>query len=185
LELRRVVAATIIVVAALAAVSEIVLPLTFAVVLAVIFQPAVEILVHHRFKPTIAAGLVVVGLLALMAGVVVANRPGRDRASGSDRRRGRRGAAQSVDALGVDRASLVDAARAAVEKASPAISGGFLTNLVSGIDTLIGPRQRPDTRRPDHVLPAQGRNTLPAHHRRLRISAQSSTQSTPFTPWLG
>jgi predicted PurR-regulated permease PerM len=59
-----VVAATIIVVAALAAVSEIVLPLTFAVVLAVVFQPAVGILVHHRFKPAIAAGLVVVGLLA-------------------------------------------------------------------------------------------------------------------------
>jgi hypothetical protein len=67
-----VVAATIIVVAALAAVSEIVLPLTFAVVLAVVFQPAVEILAHHRFRPTIAAGLVVVGLLALMTGVVVA-----------------------------------------------------------------------------------------------------------------
>ena len=65
-------AATIIVVAALAAVSEIVLPLTFAAVLAVIFQPVVEILVRHRFKPTIAAGLVVVGLLALMTGVVVA-----------------------------------------------------------------------------------------------------------------
>jgi hypothetical protein len=65
-----VVAATIIVVAALAAVSESVLPLTFAVVLAVVFQPAIEILVHHRFKPTIAVGLVVVGLLALLTGVV-------------------------------------------------------------------------------------------------------------------
>jgi Predicted permease len=46
-----VIAATIIVVAALAAVSEIVLPLMFAAVLAVSFKPAVEILVHHRFKP--------------------------------------------------------------------------------------------------------------------------------------
>jgi predicted PurR-regulated permease PerM len=67
-----VVAAAIIVVAALAAVSEIVLPLTFAVVLAVVFQPVAGILVHHRFKPAIAAGLVVVGLLVLMTGVVVA-----------------------------------------------------------------------------------------------------------------
>ena len=51
-----VMAATIIVVAALAAVSEIVLPLTFAVVLAVVFQPAVGILVHHRFKPSVGTG---------------------------------------------------------------------------------------------------------------------------------
>ena len=131
------VAATIIVVAALAAVSEIVLPLTFAVVLAVVFQPAVGILVHHRFKPAIAAGLVVVGLLALMAGVVVATVRG---VTGQTDQIGASVDAalhKAVDALGIDQASL-DAARAAVEKASPAISGGFLTNLVSGIDTLIG-----------------------------------------------
>ena len=66
------VAATIIVVAALGAVSEIVLPLTFAAVLAVIFKPAVGVLERHRVKPTLAAGLVVLGLLALMTGVVVA-----------------------------------------------------------------------------------------------------------------
>ncbi len=131
------VAATIIVVAALAAVSEIVLPLTFAVVLAVVFQPAVGILVHHRFKPAIAAGLVVVGLLALMAGVVVATVRG---VTGQTDQIGASVDAalhKAVDALGIDQASL-DAARAAVEKASPATSGGFLTSLVSGIDTLIG-----------------------------------------------
>ena len=66
------VVATIIVVAALGAVSEIVLPLTFAAVLAVIFKPLVGVLERHRFKPTLAAGLVVLGLLALMTGVVVA-----------------------------------------------------------------------------------------------------------------
>ena len=66
------VAATIIVVAALAAVSEIVLPLTFAAVLAVIFKPLVGTLERHRLKPTIAASVVVLGLLALMTGVVVA-----------------------------------------------------------------------------------------------------------------
>lgn len=132
-----VIAATIIVVAALAAVSEIVLPLMFAAVLAVIFKPAVEILVHHRFKPAIAAGLVVVGLLALMTGVVVATVRG---VTGQTDQIGASVDAalhKAVDALGVDQASL-DAARAAVEKASPAISGGVLTNLLSGIDKLIG-----------------------------------------------
>ena len=131
------VAAATIVVAALAAVSEIVLPLTFAVVLAVIFQPAVEILVRHRFKPTIAAGLVVVGLLALMTGVVVATVRGVTDQADQIGASVNAALHKAVDALGVDQASL-DAARAAIEKASPAISGGVLTNLVSGIDTLIG-----------------------------------------------
>lgn len=132
-----VIAATIVVVAALAAVSEIVLPLMFAAVLAVIFKPAVEILVHHRFKPAIAAGLVVVGLIALMTGVVVATVRG---VTGQTDQIGASVDAalhKAVDALGIDQASL-DAARAAVEKASPAVSGGVLTNLVSGIDKLIG-----------------------------------------------
>jgi predicted PurR-regulated permease PerM len=66
------VAATVIVVLALSAVSEIVLPLTFAAVLAVIFKPLVGTLRRHRFKPTLAAGVVVLGLIALMTGVLVA-----------------------------------------------------------------------------------------------------------------
>jgi predicted PurR-regulated permease PerM len=56
------VAATVIVVLALAAVSEIVLPLTFAAVLAVIFKPVAGTLRRQGFKPTIAAGVVVLGL---------------------------------------------------------------------------------------------------------------------------
>ena len=66
------VVATIIVVVALGAVSEIVLPLTFAAVLAIVFKPLVGILQRHRLQTTLAAGLVVLGLLALMAVVVVA-----------------------------------------------------------------------------------------------------------------
>ena len=49
------VAAAIIVVVALGAVSEIVLPLTFAAVLAIVFRPLVGILQRHRFRPTLAA----------------------------------------------------------------------------------------------------------------------------------
>jgi putative heme transporter len=66
LELRRIVVATIIVVAALSAVSEIALPLTFAAVLAVIFKPLVGILERDRVRPALAAGLVVLGLLVLL-----------------------------------------------------------------------------------------------------------------------
>ena len=56
--------ATIIVVTALAAVSEIVLPLLFAAVLAVVFKPLVGKLERRGLKPTLAAGLVVLGLIA-------------------------------------------------------------------------------------------------------------------------
>jgi hypothetical protein len=59
------VVAMTIVVTALGAVSEIVLPMTFAAVLAVVFRPLVGTLGRYRFKPSLAAGLVVLGLLAL------------------------------------------------------------------------------------------------------------------------
>lgn len=131
------VAAAIIVVAALAAVSEIVLPLTFAAVLAVIFKPLVGVLERHGFRPTFAAGLVVLGLLAVMTGVVVATVRGvTDQADEIS---------ASVDAalhnavatLGIDQATL-DSARAATEAAAPMIKNGFLTELVAGISTLAG-----------------------------------------------
>jgi hypothetical protein len=51
-----VVAATTIVVAALSAASEIALPLTFAAVLAVLFQPVVERLERHKVRASYAAG---------------------------------------------------------------------------------------------------------------------------------
>jgi putative heme transporter len=132
--------ATIIVVLALGAVSEIVLPLTFAAVLAIVFKPLVGILQRHRLQPTLAAGLVVLGLLALMAVVVVATVRGvveqADQISAAvnaalDK------AAEQTDALGVDQASL-DQARAATEAAEPMVTGGVLTKVVSGIGTLVG-----------------------------------------------
>ena len=73
------VAAAVIVVFALSAVSEIALPMTFAAVLAIIFKPLVGTLQRHNLKPSLAAGVIVLGLLALMAGVDRCDRPGRDR----------------------------------------------------------------------------------------------------------
>ena len=67
-----VVVATIIIVTAFGYVSEILLPLLFAAVLAVIFKPMVGSLQRHGFKPSLAAGLIVLGLLLLMAVVLVA-----------------------------------------------------------------------------------------------------------------
>ena len=131
------VAAAIIVVAALSAVSEILLPLLFAAVLAVIFKPLVGRLVRRGFKPSLAAGLIVLGLLALMIVVLVGTVRGvldqKDEISAS------------VDAaisetggqLGVDAATLEEA-RAAAEEAAPAIAEGFLTKVIEGVNSLVG-----------------------------------------------
>ena len=131
------VVATAMVVSALGAVSEIVLPLTFAAVLAVIFRPFVGILERHNVKPTLAAGLVVLGLLAVMTGVVVATVRGV--VDQADQIGDSVDAAQGtlVDELAVDQEALEEA-RAATEDLNPTITGGFLTELVSGIDKLIG-----------------------------------------------
>jgi putative heme transporter len=131
------VVALIIVVTALAAVSEIVLPLLFAAVLAVIFRPLVGTLKRKGLKPSLAAGLIVLGLLAIGTFVVVAT------AKGVIDQRDDIGASvdaaidKAVDELSIDQASLDDV-RGAIEGASPEITGGFLTKIVSGIDALFG-----------------------------------------------
>ncbi len=66
------VVASVIVLTALAAVSEIVLPMTFAAVLAVMFKPLVGTLQRRGLKASPAAGLIVLGLIVLMLGVMVA-----------------------------------------------------------------------------------------------------------------
>ncbi len=133
-------AAAVIVVIVLGALSEIVLPMTFAAVLAIIFKPLVGVLQRHKLKPTLAAGLVVLGLLLLMAGVVVATVRGvteqadqisevTDEALAN--------AAEQLEAVGVDQAALEDA-RAATEAASPLIGGGVPAKLVEGVSSIIG-----------------------------------------------
>jgi predicted PurR-regulated permease PerM len=131
------VAASAIVVAALAAVSEIALPLTFAAVLAVIFQPLVERLERRKLKATYAAGLIVVALLALMVFVLVATVRGVTEQTDQISASVDAAISEANDSLAVDQAAL-DSARASIESAGPTIGNGFLTELVSGFDKLIG-----------------------------------------------
>lgn len=131
------VAATVIVVAALAAVNEIVLPLTFAAVLAVVFRPLARGLQRRGVKASIAAGTVVLGLLGLFTLVTVAT------VQGVLEQMDQIGA--SIDAavdeaaasLALDPASL-ETVRATVVELAPAVEGGFLTLLVSGLGTAVG-----------------------------------------------
>ncbi|MEZ0235629.1 MAG: AI-2E family transporter [Actinomycetota bacterium] len=131
-----VVVATAIIVTALGAVSEIVLPLLFAAVLAVIFKPLVGRLRRHGLKPTLAAGLIVLGLLLLMTVVVVATARGvidqTDEIGASVD-----AAIDNAGGLGIDETALEDV-RAASEETAPAVAEGFLTKLVSGLSALVG-----------------------------------------------
>jgi predicted PurR-regulated permease PerM len=133
------VVAAAIVFGALGAVSEIALPMTFAAVLAVIFKPLVGTLERHKVKPTLAAGLVVLGLIVLMGGVLVGTVRGvidqADEISAvTDKALDE--LADQTDALGVDKGSL-DEARAATQDSAPLIAEGVLAAVVSGFHTLI------------------------------------------------
>ena len=131
------VVATVIVATALGAVSEIVLPLLFAAVLAVIFKPLVGKLERRGLKPTLAAGLIVLGLLALMTIVLVATARGiiqqRDEIGDSVDA----ALANASDDLSIDEEALEEA-RAAAEKTTPAVAEGFVTKIVSGLEALVG-----------------------------------------------
>ena len=130
------VVATVIVVTAFAAVSEILLPLLFAAVLAVIFKPVSGSLERGGLKPSLAAGLLVLGLLALMTIVLVAT------VRGVVDQKDEIGA--SVDAainyavqeLGIDQTTLDDARRSAQE-AAPTVAEGALPAIVSGLGSLV------------------------------------------------
>ena len=132
--------AAAIVVVALGAVSEIVLPLTFAAVLAIIFKPMAGALQRHKLKPSLASGLIVLCLLALMAGVVVVTVNGvveQLDQIGNSADAALEKAAERLEGVGVDREAL-DEARAAADGAAPMITDGFATKLVEGVGSVVG-----------------------------------------------
>ena len=132
-----VVVATIIVVTAFGYVSEILLPLLFAAVLAVIFKPTVGSLERRGLKPSLAAGLIVLGLLLLMAVVMVATVKGVLDQSDEIGASVNAAIDKASDQLSVDQGSLDDA-RAATEEAGPTIAEGVVTKLVEGVNSLLG-----------------------------------------------
>ena len=135
-----VVIAAILVAIVLGALSEIVLPMTFAAVLAIIFKPLCGILQRKGLKPPLAAGLIVLGLIALMLVVFVATVRGVTAQAdeiGSVTDAALEKAAEQLDAAGVDQAALEDA-RAATEESAPMVAEGFLAKVVEGVGSIIG-----------------------------------------------
>jgi predicted PurR-regulated permease PerM len=129
-----------IIVAALGAISEIVLPMAFSAVLAVMFRPLSGFLVRHKVKPGLAAGIVVVAFLALMIGVVAITVHGIvDQGSQihADSDAAITTVSDLTDALSIEEASLV-AIKDAVIDAAPMITSGVLAGIASVFGTLIG-----------------------------------------------
>jgi predicted PurR-regulated permease PerM len=131
------VVATAIVVSALGAVSEIVLPMTFAVVLAVIFKPLVGVLKRHKIKSSAAAGLIVLGLAALTFGVVVATVQGMLEQTDQISQSVEAAIDNAAESTEIDQATLEEA-QAAIKGAEPMISDGFVTKLVEGVSSFVG-----------------------------------------------
>jgi predicted PurR-regulated permease PerM len=126
----------VIVFTALGFVSEIVLPMTFAAVLAICFKPVVGSLTRRGWKPTLAAGVVVLGLLVLMGVVIVSTVQGvleqtDEIGSATDS-----ALATAAEELGLDPETLEEG-QAAAEEGAPVIAEGLLARLVSGIDAAI------------------------------------------------
>ena len=95
---------------------------------------------RHGFKPPLAAGLIVLGLIALMLVVLVATVRGVvDQADqiGDVANEALEKAADQTEEAGVDREALEDA-QTATEGAAPTIAEGFLTKVVEGVNSLIG-----------------------------------------------
>jgi putative heme transporter len=132
-----VVATLVIVMTVVATLNAILLPLTFAAVLAVVFKPAVASLVRRGFKPTVAAGVVVLGLLGLMVTVVFATAQGVVGQLDEIGKSVDAAADEASASLSLDPATL-ETIRSAVSSMSPTVESGFLTSLVSGIGILVG-----------------------------------------------
>ena len=130
------VVATAIVVIALSAVSEIALPLTFAAVLAVIFKPLVGTLARRGLKPSVGAGVVVLGLLALMTAVLVGTVQGVLQQTEQIGESVDAAIANASGSLEVDQQAL-ESARAQIEELSPTIAEGFLAGIVESFGRVV------------------------------------------------
>jgi predicted PurR-regulated permease PerM len=127
----------IIMTTALAAVNEIMLPLTFAAVLAIIFKPMAVNLTRRRVKPTVAAGIVVLGLLVGTVLVAVATVEGVISQADSIASSVDAAAAEASDSLGIDEGTSESIAES-IGSMAPTLETGFLTTLVEGLNTLVG-----------------------------------------------
>ena len=131
---------------------------------------------RRGLKPTLAAGLIVLGLLAPDDRRRGRDRPGCDRPDRRDRCVGRRGDRQRGRAR--DRRGRARGRPGGQRGDRSRGRRGLPHQARLGTQRLGRPGRRPDPRRADHVLPAQGRQPAQAVGRRADRPPRPRTRST-------
>jgi predicted PurR-regulated permease PerM len=124
----------------LAAVSELVLPLIFAVMLGAVSYPLATRLRRHGAKPALASALVVVGLVVVGAGVALMTVKAIVQQTGELADQIDRALAElatSTDSAGLS-AHTLTAVRDAITELAGFIGRGLLTAVVGGVSALVG-----------------------------------------------
>ncbi len=122
---------------ALGLLAEVVIPVALAALLAVEFKPAADRLVRGGRRPAVASGIVLLGLIALVAVIAIACVAGVSSQS-AEITSAIDDAVQAIaDESGIDTATIQDV-RVAVNDSSALAALGAVTQLVSGVNTLIG-----------------------------------------------
>lgn len=122
---------------ALAAISEVAIPVILGLVLAVLFKPVADALARRGSNPTLAAGLVIAGLLAVLGAVAYATVHGVVSQSEAISTSMDQALDTAANELGMDREAL-NSAREAVQGLRRLLGGGSVTTLVSGIGVIVG-----------------------------------------------
>lgn len=122
---------------ALSTISEVVLPLAFGIVLAVLFRPLSTTLQHRGWRPALASTTVVVGLLAVSCGAVFLAVTAVVDQTSEWSGHVDEAVSTSSDDLGIGEDDL-GRARSAIAGLSAFIAGGFVTKLLDGVGTLVG-----------------------------------------------
>ncbi len=118
------------------AIAEVVIPVALAGLLGVMLKPVADRL-RGRFRPAVAAGIVVLGLAAVLGGIAAAAIAGVDSQSAKIESAVDDAAQTFADKTGVDTES-VQSFRTAVNDSSALVAFGAATDLVAGVNRLVG-----------------------------------------------
>jgi predicted PurR-regulated permease PerM len=122
---------------ALSVIAEVVIPIALAALLAVVFKPSADRLVRRGWRPAFAAGFVVVGLGAVVGGIAAMSVAGISSQSEEIHSAVDDAVHKLAEESDVDTESIQNV-RTAVNESSALLALGSVTQLVSGVNTLVG-----------------------------------------------
>ena len=126
-----------IIVLALGALAEVAIPVVLAALLAVVFKPMSDRLVRSGRSPALASGIVLIGLVALLGTVAVACVSGVTSQSTEISTAIDDAVEAIAEESGIE-GTAIQEVRTAVNDSSALLALGSVTQLVAGVNTLIG-----------------------------------------------